>query len=234
LTVERERFRRRLLPHWDMPGAAYFVTGCLEGSIPAQGLLEVARYRSKLKQLKKPSALNDREWEIHRWKLAFVKLEDWLDRKPANRILQRPELAHIVVDSMYHFAEQRYDLLAYVAMPSHFHWVFQPRDEWVRQFSDDRRSPRQQIMYSLRRYSAARCNRILERRGAFWQHESYDHWIRDANEMDRVIQYVEENPVKAGLVNEAAKWPVSSARARRQIGAEHGEPLPVTSKPAVG
>jgi hypothetical protein len=43
-----ELFRRRHLPHWDVPGAAYFVTGCLEGSIPAQGVLDIQQYRANL------------------------------------------------------------------------------------------------------------------------------------------------------------------------------------------
>jgi len=30
-----EMFRRRHLPHWDYPGATYFITACLDGSIPA-------------------------------------------------------------------------------------------------------------------------------------------------------------------------------------------------------
>jgi hypothetical protein len=32
-----EVIRRRRLPHWDVPTAAYFVTTCLEGSIPPKG-----------------------------------------------------------------------------------------------------------------------------------------------------------------------------------------------------
>ena len=43
--MDREIVRRRHLPHWDVPGAAYFVTTCLDGSIPARGLLEIARYQ---------------------------------------------------------------------------------------------------------------------------------------------------------------------------------------------
>ena len=45
--MDREIIRRRQLPHWDMPGAPYFVTTCLEGSIPARGLLEIVRYRDE-------------------------------------------------------------------------------------------------------------------------------------------------------------------------------------------
>jgi REP element-mobilizing transposase RayT len=47
---------------------------------------------------------------------------------------------------------------------------------------------------------------ILGRTGAFWQDESYDHVIRDNAELERVIQYVLYNPVKAGLTDEWTKW----------------------------
>jgi hypothetical protein len=41
-------FRRRRLPHWDVDDGTYFVTACLHGSIPAQGLVELYRYREEL------------------------------------------------------------------------------------------------------------------------------------------------------------------------------------------
>jgi hypothetical protein len=42
----------------------------------------------------------------------------------------------------------------------------------------------------------------LERTGLpFWQDESYDHWVGSRQEFSRIIAYIEENPVSAGLVN---------------------------------
>lgn len=40
-----EKFRRRHLPHWDMPGATYFITSCLDSSIPAEGLLDIVKHQ---------------------------------------------------------------------------------------------------------------------------------------------------------------------------------------------
>ncbi len=45
----------------------------------------------------------------------------------------------------------------------------------------------------------------------FRQDESYDHWIRDESELNRVIRYIENNPVRAGLVDRIEDWPWSSA-----------------------
>ena len=65
-----------------------------------------------------------------------------------------------------------------------------------------------EIMQSLKVYTARECNRALERKGQFWQHESYDHVIR-LGEYNRIITYTLNNPVKAGLAKEWKDWPWS-------------------------
>lgn len=62
------------------------------------------------------------------------------------------------------------------------------------------------IMQSLKGYSAFEANRILGREGEFWAHESYDHYVRDADEWRRIVAYVLNNPVKAGYVSEWREW----------------------------
>jgi REP element-mobilizing transposase RayT len=64
----------------------------------------------------------------------------------------------------------------------------------------------------LKGATARECNRILQRTGAFWQHESYDHVIRDDEELEQTIWYVLFNPVKAGLVNSWQDWPWTFCR----------------------
>src|SRR5207253_4117112 len=122
----------------------------------------------------------------------------------------------------------RYDVLALVVMPSHFHWVFRPLDSWVQQLEPDEkeRTPRERIMHSIKRYTARECNQRLRLEGAFWQRESYDHWVRDVDELERIINYVEYNPVKAGLVTDGKLWPFNSAKIREDLGLAFGSPLP--------
>jgi putative transposase len=223
--VPDELVRRRNLPHWDVPHAAYFITTCLQDSIPARGLLDLDHYRAELRRRPRPEKKSESEWAVHLNKLAFARADGWLDREPAARHLEDPRLARIVVDSLYHFAGQRYDLLAFVVMPSHYHWVLQPREEWVAQRKQTRRTPREEISHSVNCYTARQCNLVLGRRGAFWQHEPYDHWIRDVDELERIILYIEGNPVKAGLVASPFDWVFSSAHDRRECKLEFGEPL---------
>ena len=156
-------FRRRRLPHWDVEDGVYFVTSCLEGSIPAQGRLDLCRYRDELEARPKPAQLADDEWEIHMNKLVFARFDGWIDRSPAVKRLENPEVARIVCDAFLYFADIRYDLLGYVVMPSHFHWVFHPRNEWFEKNRKvgDERSPRQWIMQSIKGFTARRCNEVL-------------------------------------------------------------------------
>jgi putative transposase len=213
--VDREVIRRRQLPHWDIPGAPYFITTCLEGSIPARGLLEIVRYREE--QISRPKS--DEAGKQLAWKKLFVQRERWLDDEPACRWLESPELACIVVDALFHFAGERYELFAFVVMPSHLHWVIRPLPACSERLptarSDGRvLTPREQIVHSVNLFTATACNRLLNRRGRFWQAESYDHWVRDPDELDRIIAYIENNPVKAHLAAVAAEWPFSSAAYR--------------------
>jgi hypothetical protein len=44
----------------------------------------------------------------------------------------------------------------------------------------------------------------------FWQEESYDHLVRHEREFQKIRNYIEWNPVRAGLVTETSEYPWSS------------------------
>jgi hypothetical protein len=75
-----ERIRRRCLPHWDVDGAPYFLTTCLEGSIPARGWLDIAGYRAALEKRPRPTGRSPAEWDLRCWKLVFARMDHWLSR----------------------------------------------------------------------------------------------------------------------------------------------------------
>ena len=63
----------------------------------------------------------------------------------------------------------------------------------------------------LKGFTAHSANRILGTTGqAFWQDESYDHLVRDG-QFERIRQYIEWNPVKAGLGLQPEDYRWSSA-----------------------
>ena len=77
-------------------------------------------------------------------------------------------------------------------------------------------------MKSSRGATARAANCQLGRTGEpFWQKESYDHWVRNAEEFEKIRAYIENSPVKAGLAHDATAFPWSSA-ARRSASATPG------------
>ena len=222
------RIRRRKLPHWDIPGAAYFITACLEGSIPARGLLRLREYEIELSQRPRPDSVPEEDWRERNYKLLFARTDEFLDSEPAVMHLRDSRLAEQVQKSLYHFAGERYDLIAFVVMASHFHWLFRPAKPYEAEVSQrgDGKTPRELIMHSIASYTANECNKLLGRSGAFGEDESYDHCPRDGGEVVRIVEYIEMNPVKAGLVSRPEEWEFSSAPVRKRLRLKPGAPLP--------
>jgi putative DNA methylase len=93
-----------------------------------------------------------------------------------------------------------YDLHAFVVMPNHVHLLVTAR------------VPLSKLTKSLKGITAKRANAMLGLTGKpFWQEESYDHVVRQEGGFERVRSYIEENPVRAGLVRQASDYRWSSA-----------------------
>ncbi|HEY6981054.1 REP-associated tyrosine transposase [Reyranella sp.] len=103
-----------------------------------------------------------------------------------------------------YFDGKRYRLLAWCIMPNHVHVVVEPADGQTLGA----------IVHSWKSFSAKQANGILGRSGPFWHRDYFDRFIRDEGHLARTIHYVEDNPVKAGLVSMPSEWPWSSSRFR--------------------
>jgi len=118
--------------------------------------------------------------------------------------LGRPEIAELVETALLHFDGERYRLLGWCIMPNHVHVVVEPTADNLL----DR------IVHSWKSYTAHQANRVLGRSGTFWHRDYFDRYMRDEGHLARTVEYVENNPVNAGLVSEPVKWRWSSARLR--------------------
>jgi putative transposase len=133
---------------------------------------------------------------------AFVWIDRHLDRTERGpRYLTRPDIAEIVMAGLRAGVELRnYELRAFVLMPNHVHVL-------LRLLIDPSRALR-----GLKGCTAREANRILGRTGEpFWQHESYDHLVRNTQEMERIVAYIHNNPVWAGLARAPEEYRWSSA-----------------------
>jgi putative transposase len=175
-------FHRRRLPHWQPSDKPLFLTWHLHGSLP----------RHRFPPPASPSAGQ-----------AFVWMDRYLDQARSGPTwLIREEIAHVVVDAIQYAGSilGYCDLHAYVVMANHVHLLVEPRV-----------SP-SKFLQSVKGFSARQANWILNRSGQpLWQSESFDHWVRDERELERVRQYIENNPVRAGLVTQAEEYRWSSA-----------------------
>ena len=133
---------------------------------------------------------------------AFAAFDRELDRATAGpQWLRQPAIARCVVDAL-RFGERQlglYTMGAYCVMPNHVHLLVDPKQSVPR------------ITRVVKGYTARRANQLLGRGGRFWQDETYDHWVRNQDERQRTIRYIERNPVKAGLADRIERWPWSSA-----------------------
>lgn len=123
--------------------------------------------------------------------------------------MKRPEIAAMIAGAIER--ADAYDLHAWVVMANHVHHLITPKIDPSK------------ITHSLKRFTAREASRILGVQGAFWQDESYDRLVRDAEEFKRIARYIEWNPVRAGIVKTPEEYPWSSA-GRRQKGGAGFEP----------
>jgi putative DNA methylase len=220
---DREVFTRRSLPHWYMPYAAHFITYRLAGTIPIAALKS---WRADRDRILAGSAGN-RDLRERAHKLFFASYDRYLDQNRRIDWLADEDVAAIVQENLYFHHAKRYRLLVYCIMPNHVHILLQPtaRNLPPRRKSGgpaplhadekaDRLSPLSHIMHRLKSYTASAANKLLARKGQFWQHESFDHWVRDDGELERIANYIRQNSVAAGLVKSPEDWVFSSAHDR--------------------
>jgi REP element-mobilizing transposase RayT len=67
------------------------------------------------------------------------------------------------------------------------------------------------IVRSWKSFTARKANAQLARSGPFWHVDYFDRYMRNEEHLAQTVEYVEQNPVKAGLVGTAADWRWSSA-----------------------
>jgi putative DNA methylase len=218
----REIVSRRNLPHWYMPGAAHFITYRLFGTLPREVLDELKAMREEMLKQKPPAGYSPAEYRMRLNKQLFAAYDAALDRGGSVQYLADPRVAALVRSNLYHHDGVKYDLMAYCVMSNHVHVLLVPRDAQASRLphveqaarllemplgeQSDERSPLTEIMHSLKSYTAHEANKLLRRSGPFWQTESYDHWIRDEDELERVVDYICANPLKAGIVQRPQDW----------------------------
>ena len=181
--------KRKRLPHWDVTHGIYFITFNLFDAIPRhirEQIREEAEAQLKLIRAERGAAPETEEW-------IQAKLGEALDNNYGSCFMRDERIASMIADAITHFDGERYGLLAWCVMPNHVHALLT--------LTSGERIER--VIHSWKSYTSKEANKLLRRGGEFWQEDYFDRSVRDSRELQQTIEYVLNNPAKAGLVD----WP---------------------------
>ncbi len=188
-------FYRRRLPHLCATQQSVFLTWRLYDNLPPHRVFPT-------------SALTSGQ--------AFDAMDRLLDEACSGSFyLRQPAVANMIVEAIQYNASTlgHYVLHAFVVMPNHVHLLATPA------------VPLPKLTKSLKGITAKRANAMLGlTRKPFWQEESYDRLVRHEREFGKIWNYIEGNPVRAGLVRDASEYRWSSAGWAMAGGATRGSP----------
>lgn len=171
---------RGYLPHFDAAGVYQMITYRLADSLPKHVIQKL---------------INDSDNDLERRKQYELKLDTHL----GSCILKKSNVAQIVLDAWMHWHKQKYNLIAYTIMPNHVHLI-------IDHFSQ---SSLGTLVHSWKSFTAKEINKRLQCSGPVWSKDYWDRYIRDETHYNNAVQYILENPVKAGLTSSPEAWEFS-------------------------
>lgn len=93
------------------------------------------------------------------------------------------------------------DVLAYCFMPDHLHLLLSVEDK----------ADLTEFMRLFKQWTGYHFSRNLKWGGPFWQKSYYDHVLRGEEHLQALAEYIWENPVRAGLVENRGEYPFSGS-----------------------
>ena len=183
---------RGYLPHLDQPEIIQCITFRLADSVPAD---VIAAWKSELALTGEEVTSDPRCVQLRE------KIERFAGQGHGACWLQDERIADQVEKALLHFDSVRYRLLSWVIMPNHVHALIETKPGF----------PLEGVVHSWKSFTSKQINKVLGQRGQVWEADYFDRYIRDENHLAAVVDYIEKNPVKAGLVDKASDWPWSSA-----------------------
>jgi putative transposase len=195
------RIYQRSLPHWRQDGATYFVTFRLGDSIPAHVTREwdderrrwiTARLSNFNPAVDTVDAAVSRlsaadQFQYH--KHFNQKMQDYLDRGFGECHLQKQGCMSIVRNEILSNDGASYHVGDFGIMPNHVHLLLLAADD----------QGLEGVLRRIKGASSRSCNLSLQRRGRFWQPESYDHIVRSLDQLLAYRDYIGSNPKRAGI-----------------------------------
>jgi REP element-mobilizing transposase RayT len=169
------------LPHWTQRGKLHFVTFRLADSLPKERLEQLCQERQQWQKYHR-EPYSEKDW--HDYHCLFSEhMENWLDAGCGNCLLSQPQYSQIVAKALQHFEQERYLLDHWVIMPNHIHVLLIPLEPYTLE----------NILHSWKSFTSHEINKLSQSEGQIWQHESFDHIVRNERQLEHFRQYILEN-----------------------------------------
>jgi len=135
-------------------------------------------------------------------------------------VFTRPETVQILFDSLQHLMKEGLKVYTYVILENHLHLIAQSEqlDHDIARFKSY--TSRQLLSYLQARNAKTLLDQLAfykkahkrDRNYQFWQEGVHPELIQNDEMMRQKAEYIHQNPVKRGYVDEAVHWRYSSAR----------------------
>jgi len=111
------------------------------------------------------------------------------------------EIVNENIKLLTQFCDKYYfDVIVYCYMPDHVHLLVVSQQENAN------------LVVFIKEYKQMSGYRYKQRVGSsLWQKSYYDHILRKEEISEKVVQYILENPVRRGLVDDFTKYPYSGS-----------------------
>lgn len=170
------------LPHIHQDETMQFVTFRLADSLPRSVCQDLIDKVNKFKE--KHSLPWDRETKCLYWKEIGPIQQSYLDNGYGSCLLKYPKCRKILIDAISFKDGIDYYVDSYVIMPNHVHILIQPIGQ----------NKLEDILRSIKHYSAKEINKVSKRSGKLWMKESFDRMVRNEDDHKRYFHYILRNP----------------------------------------
>lgn len=128
-------------------------------------------------------------------------IDDYEDKGYGQCFFRDDRIAELMESTLFHYEGRYYRLVRWVIMPNHLHVLIELLPGVALS----------SILQEWKSSTSHAANKLLGRNGVFWMPEYYDRYIRDQHHLKRAIEYIDANPVKAGLADTPSSYRWSSA-----------------------
>ena len=191
--LKTKRFWRGQLPHWEVESGVYFFTIRCTGTLPREVVAQLKEISAALAAVE-PSSDAFLQWQ----RRYFQTVEKYDDQGRGFCPFHSESCARLVIKELSELSKQVWFVRDYVVMPNHLHFL-------VETYPGS--GAMAEVWSEWKGRTAFRLNKILGRKGRFWQREFFDRVSRSEVETQRMIRYIRENPVKARLAGECRDYP---------------------------